>query len=100
MDKRPKFGGRKAGTLNKTTAVLKDAILMAAENAGGKDGLVGYLQAQAKATPGPFMALLGKVLPTQLSGPDGGPIQTQDMTTDDMRVKAMAVFLAKTGGGK
>jgi hypothetical protein len=55
--------GRAKGTPNKTTALLKDAILLAATKAGGKDGLVGYLEIQAAANPGPFMALLGKVLP-------------------------------------
>lgn len=62
--------GRVKGVPNKTTALLKDAILKAAENAGGKDGLVGYLQTQATANPGPFMALLGKVLPMQVTGAD------------------------------
>jgi hypothetical protein len=61
--------GRPKGAVNKTTALLKDAILQAAQNAGGKEGLVGYLEVQAVQNPGPFMALLGKVLPTQLTGP-------------------------------
>jgi hypothetical protein len=60
--------GRPKGSPNKTTALLKDAILQAAERAGGEGGMVGYLETQALANPGPFMALLGKVLPTQLSG--------------------------------
>ncbi|MGM4987407.1 hypothetical protein [Tardiphaga sp. 841_E9_N1_2] len=69
---RQKTGGRQKGTPNKTTALLKDAILQAAENAGGgKNGLVAYLEKQASANPGPFMALLGKVLPMQLTGADG-----------------------------
>jgi len=66
-----KTGGRQKGTPNKTTALLKDSILKAGELAGkdfGKDGLVSYLEAQAKLNPGPFMALLGKVLPTQVEG--------------------------------
>lgn len=66
-----KTGGRQKGTPNKTTALLKDSILKAAELAGkdfGEDGLVSYLEAQAKLNPGPFMALLGKVLPTQVEG--------------------------------
>ncbi len=67
--------GRQKGTPNKTTALLKDAILRAATEAGGKDGLVGYLKIQAKKNPGPFMALLGKVLPMQLTGSGGAPIQ-------------------------
>lgn len=47
---------------------------MAAEKAGGgkADGLVKYLQTQATANPGPFLALLGKVLPMQVTGEDGG----------------------------
>ena len=66
--------GRAKGTPNKTTALLKDAILKAADRAGGKDKLVGYLQKQAIANPGPFLALLGKVLPMQVTGADGGAI--------------------------
>ncbi len=62
--------GRKAGVPNKTTALLKDAILRAAEEAGGKEGLTGYLKEQATKNSGPFMALLGKVLPMQVSGGD------------------------------
>lgn len=67
--------GRKKGVPNKTTALLKDAILTAAENAGGDEGLVGYLQTQASENPGPFMALLGKVLPMQVTGADDGAIE-------------------------
>ena len=67
-------GGREKGTPNKTTAILKDAILKAATEAGGPDGMVGYLRLQATANPGPFLSLLGKVLPMQLTGEDGGPL--------------------------
>jgi hypothetical protein len=70
---RAKTGGRQKGTPNKATAVLKDAILKAAAEAGGGD-LVAYLKKQAIDNPGPFMALLGKVLPLQVSGEEGGPI--------------------------
>lgn len=80
--KSPKVGldrsktGRKKGTPNKTTQLLKDAILKAAEKAGGKGGLVSYLAVQAKANPGPFLALLGKVLPMQIAGHDGGALNS------------------------
>ncbi len=66
-----KTGGRQKGTPNKMTALLKDSILQAAEQAGDKEGLTGYLERQARDNPGPFMTLLGKVLPLQLSGDDG-----------------------------
>lgn len=70
-----KTGGRKKGTPNKTTALLKDAILEAATLAGGKEGLVGYLTMQASANPGPFMALVGKVLPLQVGGDPENPLK-------------------------
>ena len=66
--------GRPKGMPNKTTALLKDAILQAAEAAGGEGGVVGYLTLQATENPGPFMALLGKVLPTQVIGDADNPV--------------------------
>lgn len=72
----PKTGGRKKGTPNRTTALLKDAILLAATKAGGgeEDGLVTYLTIQAAENPGPFMSLLGKVLPMQVQGDPENPM--------------------------
>ena len=70
-----KTGGRQKGTLNKTTALLKDAILKAAEEAGGEEGMVGYLVIQAKTNPQSFLPLLGKVLPMQVTGPEDGAIE-------------------------
>lgn len=70
-----KGAGRPKGSPNKTTALLKDAILQAANKAGGKEKLVGYLRKQADENPGPFLALLGKVLPMQLTGEGGGPVK-------------------------
>lgn len=80
MTEKPKSGldrsktGRAKGTPNKTTALLKDAILKAAETAGDGD-IAAYLAVQARVNPGPFMALLGKVLPMQVANADGGPLQ-------------------------
>lgn len=70
----PVSPGRPKGVPNKTTALLKDAILKAADDAGGKGGLVGYLTLQATENPGPFMALLGKVLPMQIAGDPDNPL--------------------------
>ena len=57
--------GRPKGSSNKTTTMLKDAILKAAEDAGGGD-IVRYLTSVAKEHPTAFASLLGKVLPTQV----------------------------------
>lgn len=67
--------GRPKGVPNKTTALLKDAILAAAAKAGGKGGLEGYLAQQAEKNPQSFLPLLGKVLPMTVAGEDGGPLQ-------------------------
>lgn len=77
----PKTGGRQKGTPNKINALLKDAILQAAEAAGGPGGMVGYLTLQAHENPSAFMSLLGKVLPQQVTGEDGGPIKSSITVT-------------------
>lgn len=62
--------GKPRGTLNKTTTLLKDAILEAASLAGGsndREGLINYLKQAAIEAPGPFLSLLGKVLPLQIA---------------------------------
>jgi hypothetical protein len=59
---RKKTGGRVKGTPNKTTVVLKDAILQAAGEAH-PEGMVAYLVQQARANPQAFLSLLGRVLP-------------------------------------
>lgn len=69
--------GRPKGVPNKQTTLLKDAILKAAEEMGGPDGMVGYLKTLAADSPPAFASLLGKVLPTQLNHGDaeGGKLQ-------------------------
>lgn len=54
--------------------MLKNAILEAAEQAGDEEGMVGYLKEQAMKNPGPFMTLLGKVLPLQVGTADDAPM--------------------------
>lgn len=69
--------GRPKGALNKRTALLKDAILEAAEKAGDKRGMVGYLTDQAHENPTAFLSLLGKVLPMQVVGDNDGPLKVE-----------------------
>jgi len=87
--------GRKAGTPNKTSGLVKNSILRAAELAGQdlvdemygeraehadprfveearKDGMTAYLRIQAKANPQSFMTLMGKVLPMQVNAEIAG----------------------------
>lgn len=62
-EKRP-GQGRPKGATNKVTQELKDMILAALDQAGGVD----YLYQQALESPGPFLSLIGKVLPTTIKG--------------------------------
>lgn len=65
----PKGGSRK-GIPNKVTSEVKQMVLAALDGAGG----VGYLIEQAHAKPAAFLALLGKVMPLQVTGADGDPL--------------------------
>ncbi|MCP4409351.1 MAG: hypothetical protein GY807_16680 [Gammaproteobacteria bacterium] len=75
--------GRPKGSRNKVTNLLKEAILEAGKNAGDGD-LVAYLEKQARENPGPFMALLGKVLPMDVGLADGGTVNVQIVRFSDM----------------
>lgn len=63
-------GGRPKGVPNKINGELKDMVLQALNGVGG----VKYLQQQAKDSPTAFLALVGKVLPLQVTGKDGDPL--------------------------
>lgn len=70
----PKGGSRK-GIPNKVTRELKEMILGALDKAGGED----YLTQRAldPRTASAFLTLVGKVLPMQVTGAGGGPVQVQ-----------------------
>src|SRR3954465_12626359 len=68
--------GRKKGVPNKLNADLKEMILGALNDAGGQ----AYLARQAVESPGPFLTLIGKVLPLQVSGEGGGAVTIQVIT--------------------
>jgi hypothetical protein len=67
--------GNRTGKPNKTTRLLREALILAAEkhgsNGNGKDGLVGFLLHLIDKDLGAFATLLGRVLPLQVSVKDG-----------------------------
>lgn len=88
----PRSPGRPKGSPNRTTALLKDAIIKAAESVGedkaGKGKLIGYCKFLAKDEPKAFAQLLGKVLPLQVGGLDdeeGNPTAIQITLVDPKR---------------
>ena len=62
--------GKPKGAVNKQGALIRDMIAKALDQAGG----VEYLARTAETHPAAFLALVGKVMPVQLTGEDGGPL--------------------------
>ena len=65
--------GRKKGVPNKNTALIRDMVAQALDNAGG----AAYLteRAQDPRTASAFLNLVGKVMPVQVTGEGGGAVQ-------------------------
>src|SRR4051812_48883331 len=87
---KPPNSGRKVGSKNIATLTLKEMILAALDEAGG----TAYLLKQSEQNPGPFLALIGKVLPTTISGPNEGPIEVAH--TVEERIARARQILAET----
>lgn len=62
--------GRPKGSVDKGNAMIREMIVQALDNLGG----VKYLEETAISHPAAFMSLLGKVLPTQITGENGTPL--------------------------
>jgi hypothetical protein len=62
--------GRPKGSPNKIQAAVKEMVIQALNEAGG----VQYLVTQSRENPTAFLTLVGKVLPLQVTGEDGGAI--------------------------
>jgi hypothetical protein len=71
MAKGKKTGGRRKGSQNKTTATVKAALVEAFDKRGGVKALAEW----AEAAPADFYKLWAKMLPQEISGPDGEPIK-------------------------
>ena len=67
--------GRPKGVPNKNTGIIREMILEALESAGGADYLL--QRAHDPKTAAAFLGLVGKVLPMQITGPEGGAIVTR-----------------------
>lgn len=72
-EKKPNQGKRGP---NKENKALREMILQALDDQPG--GGVEYLKIQAVENPGPFMTLLGKVLPTTLASDPENPLKLFD----------------------
>lgn len=73
----PKGPGRPKGSKNKLTMDIKQMVIAALDKAGGEK----YLLKQANDNPNAFLTLLGKVIPTQISGDKENPLEIVHMIT-------------------
>lgn len=97
----PKTGGRQSGTPNKITADVKAMVLAALDRAGGAE----YLLAQAHDNPRAFLALLGRIIPLQVTGADGAALIPDRATDADAVVQSVLLMVkslraAKQGGAE
>jgi hypothetical protein len=93
---RPEGSARKKGQRNRTTTMLKDAILEAASLVGqdgkGRDGLVGYLKMLAIKEKAVYARLLERVLPLQLHVEDKtDPVYTAAEAVQRLRERKLPV---------
>lgn len=63
--------GRPKGSLDKGGKLIREMVVEALDGAGG----VAYLQGVAQTHQAAFLSLIGKVLPIQVTGEDGGAIK-------------------------
>lgn len=96
----PKKSGRQKGVQNKFTTDIKQALLNAFNEVGGQD----WFKKLATSDKRSFSALIGKLLPTQLTGKDGGPIdllvqraQGGLSNLTDKELETLQILLAKAG---
>lgn len=95
-----KVGGRKKGTPNKISRDVKEMLLVAFTKLGADE----FLIKQGKRNPKSFLSLLGRVIPTQVTGPNDGPIQVVQQklmgglsNLSDKELEQFSALLKKVG---
>jgi hypothetical protein len=83
-----KTGGRTKGTPNKVTKALREMILSALDEAGGTE----YFVRQADENPSAFLRLIGRMLPTTLTGDPEQPVAIAPITTPEREEQARRII--------
>lgn len=81
-----KLAGSRKGIPNKSTASVKEALHEVYAKRGGDKALLAWSQ----ENPTEFYKLWGRMLPQEVSGPDGGEIPFAGIVREIVRAKASA----------
>src|SRR5262245_30946996 len=84
----PRTTGRKKGTPNKISASMKQAFKDAFEGLGGVPALIAWAR-RSNANRTEFYRLSSKLLPLEITGRGGGPIEFTRAERDQLRDKIM-----------
>ena len=79
--------GRKKGVPNKLTMTAKEAIALAADKLGGAERLVAWAQEDPLNERAFWASIYPKLLPLQVTGDGGGPIQVARIELVPMSAK-------------
>jgi hypothetical protein len=92
---RAKTGGRKAGTPNKRTKELNEAVVEAMERTGydgnGLEGMVGYLRHLAENHPGSFASLVSRLLPLKMAAAVDVKLQSHEQILRQLRLRKIPI---------
>lgn len=94
-DPKPPDSGRKLGSQSKITTDVKDMVLTALSGVGGVD----YLMDRARDQPKAFLALVGRIIPTQITGANGSDLIPLQAEVDPHRI-ASAILSIIQGARK
>ncbi len=90
--------GRPKGAVNKSTVLAKTAIAAVAEGLGGVQRMIAWAREDEANERVFWSSIYTKLIPvqTELTGADGGPIQTESVSMQEV----VARFAALTGASE
>jgi hypothetical protein len=94
-EKRP-GQGRPKGQLSKHTVAVKDAIQLAAEGLGGTERLIAWAKEDPANERAFWANIYPKLLPLQVTGANGGPLEVVGMTKEQRDASVAAATRADT----
>ena len=87
--------GRPKGVVNKTTAVAKDMIALAAEKLGGVDRMVAWAQEAPENERVFWGSMFPRLLPVQVGNDDDKPFKTEEVGQASAKLASLIATIAE-----